>query len=319
MTPDTVVQLGDFRFAAREVPEHISFGGAQRLSVHELVGGARIVDAMGRADQSLRWSGIFLGENALPRARYLDTLRVAGAPLTLSWSELIYTVVVRSFHADFRRFYHLPYEIDCTVVEDLSEPVTSIASPGIDAMISNDMASANGFGDLLGDGILSDLLSGLDTAIAAVSSFATAVQSTINTVLAPLAAVQARVKLLIATTGNTIANITTLGGILPNNPIAAQAARLTSQVTAMTQLPALYNLQSVLGRMGTNLNSIGTAGKSLAVAGGNLYGLASKYYGDATSWTTIAKANGVIDPVITGATKLKIPSLSGLSGGILSF
>lgn len=327
--PDTVVTLAEwdstnwvfinsFEFSRYEVPEQIGFGGDHQLLNQQLVGGTRVIDAMGRSDAPLEWSGLFQGENALARARYLDGLRVAGKSLVLSWDEFRYKVVIASFRPDYQRFYQIPYRIVFMVVEDLSNPVTSIADPGIDAPMLYDMNSANDLGDLIGDGPLSDLLGTLDSAIRSVSSFATAAQSTINSVLQPLAAVQARVQVLVSTVSNTVANVTTLGGILPNNPIAQQAAKLTSQVTAMTQLPQLYNLQSVLGRMGGNLGSIGRGVNTVTQAGGNLYSMASKAYGDATAWTTLAKANNLADPQLTGINTIAIPATPDGSGGVLN-
>lgn len=310
--------IGDsFDFSRYEIPEKITFGGEQRLVVHELVGGVRVIDAMGRADAPLEWSGLFQGETAMARARYLDGLRIAGKPLMLGWDELRYKVVMSSFRADYERFYQIPYRINCTVLEDLSNPVVAIVDAGIDALMLYDMNSANALGDLIGDGPLSDLLGALDSAISAVSSFATAVQSTINSVLQPLAAVQARVQILVSTVGNAVANVATLGGILPNNPIAQQAAKLTGQVTAMTQLPQLYNLQSVLGRMGGNLGTIGKGTNSITQAGGNLYDMAAKAYGDATAWTTLAKANKLADPQLTGINSVTVPPTPDGSGGVL--
>jgi hypothetical protein len=317
MKPDTVLTLGDFEFSRYEVPEKIAFGGEQALVVHQLVGGVRVVDAMGRIDGPLEWSGLFVGETALDRARYLDGLRVAGLPLSLRWSDLAYTVVIRSFRCEFERFYKLPYSISCVVVDDLTLPVSNIAPPGVDEWIANDMAQAKTLGDAIGDAQLSGLLQSLDSAISAVSSFANAVQSTINSVLAPLAAVQSRVRILIGSVGNVLSNVTTLGGILPNNPIAQQAARLNGQLAAMTQLPQLYTLQSVLGRIGGNLGSVGAAGRSVSVAGGNLYQLAADAYGDAASWTAIASANGLTDPLILGVQTVTVPPVPGDSGGVL--
>jgi len=317
MQPDTVLTLGDFEFSRYEIPEQLSFGGEQRLVVHELVGGARVIDAMGRADTPLEWSGLFQGQTALSRARYLDGLRIAGQSLILTWDEFMFEVVIASFRADYQRYYQIPYRINCTVVQDMSNPVTSIASAGIDELIGDDMNFANSLGDLIGDGPLSSLLGGLNSAIGSVSSFATATQSTINSVLQPLAAVQARVQLLTASVGNTVANVSTLGGILPNNPISQQAAKLNSQVTAMTQLPQLYNLQSVLGRMGGNLGTVGKGTGSVTQAGGNLYDLAAKAYGKATAWTTLAKANNLSDPQLTGVNSVSIPATPDKSDGVL--
>ncbi len=318
MQPDTILTLGDFEFSRLEIPEKIPFGGEQHLVVHELVGGIRVIDAMGRQDAPLEWSGLFMGQNALERARYLDGLRIAGKSLVLTWDEFLYEVVIASFKADFERFYQVPYRISCTVLQDLSIPVTTIADPGIDDLIGDDMNTANGLGDLIGDGPLSSLLGTLDSAIKQVSSFANAVQSTINSVLTPLAAVQSRVQILIGSVGNVIGNVTTLGGILPNNPIAQQAAKLTAQATAMTQLPQLYNLQSVLGRMGGNLGSIGKSTNTITAAGGNLYGMAAQAYNDATAWTTLARANKLTDPQLTGVNTIVVPPVPDNSGGVMS-
>lgn len=318
MKPDTVLTLGDFEFSRFEIPEKISFGGDQALAVHELVGGVRVVDAMGRVDMPLEWSGLFDGASALDRARYLDGLRVAGLPLRLSWSEFAYKVVIKSLRCDFQRMTRLPYAISCIVVENLTLPVKTISPAGVDEWIAEDMSAANALGGLIGDGMLSDLLKTLDSAISTVSSFANAVQSTINSVLAPLAAVQARVRVLIQSVGNVLINSSTLGGVLPSNPISKQASKLLGQANGMTQLPQLYNLQSVLGRMGGNLGSIGSAGRSVSVAGGNLYQMAADAYNDAASWTAIAKANGLEDPMISGLQTISIPPLPDGSGGIMN-
>ena len=58
MKPDTTINLGVFQFANHEIPERVSWGGSQRIAVHELVGGQRMLDAMGRSDRALTWSGL---------------------------------------------------------------------------------------------------------------------------------------------------------------------------------------------------------------------------------------------------------------------
>ncbi|MDE2470434.1 MAG: hypothetical protein KGL35_17235 [Bradyrhizobium sp.] len=313
----TRVTLGDLTFSYLEVPETIPFGGEQRLTVHELVGGVRVVDAMGRSDMPLEWSGVFLGETALSRARYLDTLRVSGQALLLTWSEMRYRVVVQRFEASFNKPYEIPYRITCAVVEDQTGPVATVAQASIDDLMSGDMAQANWFGSLIGDGPLSGLLGTLGAAIRGVSSFANAAQSTINAVVAPIQAVQARVGILIASTSNTISNVGTLGGLLPNSPIAQSAAALSQQVASFGSLPPLYGLQDTLGRMNANLGSVAGNTRTQTVAGGNLYGIAANAYGDASGWTGIAKANGLSDPLVSGLQTLHIPPALDTAGGLL--
>lgn len=312
-----IVTLENVQFSGLEVPENISFGGDQKLTVHELVGGARVVDAMGRSDAPLEWSGYFMGPTALERARYVDGLRVAGKAVPLNWSELAYNVVVQSFRADFRNQILIPYTITCVVVEDQTQPVTALAPSSIDDAMGSDMDAANGYGDQIGDNTLSGLLGTLDTAIGAVSSFANAAQATINTVLVPIAAVQSRVTTLIASATNTVQNIGTVGGVLPNTPITQAASSLIGQAASFNSLTPLYGLQSVVGRMSANLGSVSGASQVQTVAGGNLFQIASEAYGDADSWTAIAKANGLIDPVINGLASLKIPAKADTTGGLL--
>ncbi len=42
--------------------------------------------------------------------------------------------------------------------------------------------------------------------------------------------------------------------------------------------------------------------------GDDLYSLAVTYYGDAKAWTLIARANGLVDPVIQTDSTLSIPN-----------
>ena len=318
MKSDTTLQLGDFIFASLEIPANIGFGGQQRLSVHQLVGGTKVIDAMGRADRPLEWSGIFLGNGAGDRARYLDTLRVQGQALTLKWGAFSYLVVVREFLASYEKSYQIPYRIVCEVVSDNTSPVTSPGRPPVDKAITDDAAAATTLTAGIGNSALTSAMGTLNTAISAVSSFAKAAQSTINGVLQPLAAVQAQVTTLIASVGNTVANVTTFGGILPGNPVSQAAAKLSGQAASMTQLGSLYQLRSVLGRMQTNLGAVTSSAKTVPTAGGNLFQVAESQYGDATAWTGIAKANGLTDPFIQGTKVLTIPPQADTLNGVLS-
>lgn len=318
MTPDTVLTLGDFAFTRTEVPEQIPFGGPQALVVHKLVGGVRHVQAMGDDPMPLAWSGLLFGSSAFDRALYLKTLKESGQELELIWSELYYLVVIREFTADFERWHQIPYRITCEVVEDLTRSVRDVPDAGIDDLVSDDMLSITGLSDLIGDGPLSTLVGGLNTAIGQVSSFAKAAQSTINGVLQPLNAVRSRVQTLIASTNNTLLNVTTLGGILPNNPISQNVSRFMSQVNATTQLPQLIQLNTVAGRLGKNLGTINAGTKSLTLAGGNLFRIAANEYGDAMGWTTIAAANGITDPTLAGVNAVSIPPYNVPTGGVFN-
>lgn len=318
MTPDTVVQLGDFAFASFEVPERMPFGTSQRLSVKELIGGKRVIDCMGDSPHPIEWSGMFEGPTAVNRAKFMDTQAIQGTQQQLTWGEFKYQVVVRDFQADYTRFYRIPYRIVCEVATNDTLSLKQTPAAPVDAAIQDDFNTASGLGGLIGDGPLSTVLGGLDTAIHAVSSFANAAQSTINSVLQPLAAVQGRVSTLIGAAGTTLANVSTFGGVLPFTPVAQAAAKLTNTTVTMTQTANLFDLRNVLGRMNANLVSINTPQTKVATAGGNMFQIAQQQYGDATAWTALARANGTTDPFIKGTATLAVPKRGDKAGGILS-
>jgi hypothetical protein len=133
--------LGPVFFLDFEVPERIAFGGGQRLAIHRLPGGGRVIDAMGRDDADLVWSGIFTGPEAADRARLLDALRVQGAVLPLTWDAFFYSVVIARFDAEYAHPNWVPYKITCTVLRD---EATGVAAPVTDlsGSVFADLASA---------------------------------------------------------------------------------------------------------------------------------------------------------------------------------
>ncbi|HEX7854433.1 MAG TPA: hypothetical protein VF503_12130 [Sphingobium sp.] len=310
--------LGDFTFARYEIPEEIGFGGDQALTVHRLVGGVRVIDAMGEDPAALEWSGYLVGSSALDRARYLDTLRKAGTALPLSWSQLAYTVVIRSFRPVFIREYRLSYRITCEVVSDDTSPVSQVPDPSPEQLIDDDLSTANGLVGGIGDGTLSGLMAGVNSAISTVSNIANATTSAINSVLQPIQAVRDRVGVLLQAATTTINNVASVGGVLPSNPIAQQVLGLTNQISAFQSSTSLVELDGVMGRLASNVSAVGTGTKSVTLAGGNLYSLASSEYGNPMGWAQIAAANGIVDPSLTGINTLTIPPIPSEADGILN-
>lgn len=351
--PDTVLQLGEISFTGLEVPENIPWGGEQKLVVHELVGGSRTVQSLGRQDRPLDWSGIFHGEDASSRARQLDFLRLQGLPLELRWGEFHYFVVIRSFLPDYQRFYLVPYEISCVVVEDIvaltklsaiSDPDSVIRGQLGDAQSVISGAEEQGWFDQVVTGafdginvitgtvgdVVDTVMGPVESAIEVVSDFATATQETLNSVLTPLSNAQKTVLRLISSVNNTVNNVTTVGGLFPNNNVAQQTRAFGQQIQSYGNLSALPQLSSVFGGMQTNLGNLRgvggvttglvqsttSIGTSITTAGGNLYQIAQDAYGDALKWTGIAEANDLDDPELDGVNTLLIPPNPPDTGGV---
>ncbi len=112
--------LGPVAFAGFEVPERISFGGKQKLVVHSMPGGGRVVDAMGPDDAPIRWQGVFSGSGAPERVRTLERLRRAGLPMLLAWDGWRFKVVIESFAANVTNSNWIPYSIELCVLSSLT-------------------------------------------------------------------------------------------------------------------------------------------------------------------------------------------------------
>ncbi len=110
--------LGPILFQDFELPERVRWGGRQRLIVHRLPGGARVIDSLGRDDADIAWSGVFSGSDAAARARALDLMRAEGGFWPLTWDWFFYTVVIARFEADYARSNWIPYCLTCTVLRD---------------------------------------------------------------------------------------------------------------------------------------------------------------------------------------------------------
>ena len=316
--PDFALKLGDFQFKDLEVPESLPFGGTQKLAMHDLVGGTRVIDSMGAFCGPVEWSGWLLGKDALARARQLDDLRERGASLLLQWSEIYYAVVIRDFRADFQRAYKIPYKIVCEVASDLSKFGGSDAGQSIDRQIKSDAAAVTDMGSAIGDGALSGLIDSANSAIDTVASFANAAQSTLSNVLQKVTAVRDRAQALVASANSELMKVATLGGVLPNNPLAQQVAKLSGQINSALSLPVLVQLDRVAGRMQMNIASVYKSAKHVVTAGGDLMKLAAKEYDDAMAWTSLAKANPELlwDPLIQGVRTLIVPPDKDTAGGL---
>lgn len=317
MTPDTVVQLGDFSFKSFEVPERLPFGGAQQAVVHKLIGGKRIVDAMGRDDAPIEWSGLLTGADADDRSHMLDSLRINGDALDLSWGTHAYKVLVRETAFDYQRFYQIGYRIVCEVIEDRKNTVAVDTSTNIDDTVAMDAEEAAEIADEIDNSALTELIGDLVSAVDAIESLVTAATSALTDILEVCALAQSAISALIDTDEATIATYSTLGGVTTGSTYGEANTSLTALQTAIDRLTELVALQARVNRISANVEADNAKGKTVRVAGGTLYKIAADTYGDVSGWTTIARANDLTDPQICGIAELHIPTAMDDNDGVL--
>ena len=123
----TTVTLGLVTLEAFEIPAAIAFGGKQRLAVHDLPGGGRVIDVLGGTDTDITFSGIISGSDADTRAQLLDAMRVTGTSLPLSWGEQYFIVIISEAEFDYRKPWWIAYRLRCVVQSNLVYAVASTA------------------------------------------------------------------------------------------------------------------------------------------------------------------------------------------------
>lgn len=139
----TTLLLGPVLFQDFEVPASVRFGGRQRLAIHSLPAGGRVVDALGADEGDLSWSGAFSGPDANLRAQTLDELRRAGMPLLCAWADWAYQVIIANFEAQSASPWWVPYRLRLLVLYDISRPPL-LFDPAINGV--NDLAQAAALG-----------------------------------------------------------------------------------------------------------------------------------------------------------------------------
>lgn len=140
------VRIADLTAWGFAVPTELPWGGAQRLGVHQLPAGRRVIDSLGPDDHDISWKGAFIqrGEgdpDPVEAARYVDYLRKQGAPVTLQWDVFEYLVIVEQFKPSYEYQTRVPFEMVLKVVEDKTAPVTSFSSPSVDEMVDDDFTN----------------------------------------------------------------------------------------------------------------------------------------------------------------------------------
>jgi hypothetical protein len=249
--------LGGVLFADFEVPEKINFGGQQVLVTHKLPGGQRIIDAMGRDDMPIRWSGRFRGSSAEFRARSLDFLRVGGQVQQLAFSTFRYSVLVDSFEGDFRQPYEIPYSISCTVVQDQTSPILT-ALIGLDQAVGEDVNSLVQIGANLNLPGVTTAIGGVVTATSTIQTFQGVASSDVSAVQTAISLAQGATGTAITAGNGTVAASGSVAGMVGGLDPSGLASGLVSQATAFANLGQLYQLQSSLTRMATNItNGVG--------------------------------------------------------------
>lgn len=327
--------LGAFIFERTEIPGHLPFAGTQMVAVHNLIGGGRTVDALGPIDRDLEWHGLFLGSNAMSRAKKLNAARLSGKPLYLLMGNVSWKVVLADFEPDYTYVNNIPYRIRLIALsETWNNPPAKIATTSKLSAFKKFLAEANALGQAISNTV-AGIVASIQTVTNHVAAIDGAASSVISSITGGLEQITNTVDGLKASIENGLQNITTLGGILPNNPAAAMVSSLNNQVNLAAQSYQADNLAAITINAG---NAVSTTGEVLAplvvptLTGAptpisstvrvivsqntDLGSLALQYYGDATQWPQIANANGLLGPIVPSTMEIVIPPFVAMQSGV---
>ena len=244
----TTVTLGLVTLEAFEIPSTIAFGGKQRLAVHDLPGGGRVIDVLGGTDTDITFSGIISGSDADIRAQLLDAIRINGTSLPLSWGEQYFIVIISEADFDYHKPWWIPYRLRCVVQSNL---VYAVASTAISAAagITANLASAAGFLT-----IPQPTLTAAQTALAqtGATTYGTAAY---GQSVAAMTTAQSAITSDVAGTGAGLPPLDL--GFTGQDPAAA-ATTMTSTTATAGSLAALTAARGYLGSGLSALQNIGT-------------------------------------------------------------
>jgi hypothetical protein len=179
-----LVKLGNIVFDDFEIPESLQFGGEQIGSVHQLIGGKRVVDLMGNSVSNISWSGYFLGIDAIQRARYVHQVMNQAQQQVFTYYDFRYNVYIKSFVCNLQASYKIPFSIELGVIEDLTSPQNLLFPASFSSVIRDAYIQALDIASFIQNPSLDSSLALLGAAINTIGDFSDASLSSIIEIVA---------------------------------------------------------------------------------------------------------------------------------------
>ena len=137
--------IGPLTLSEFEIPNNIRIGGRQRLVVHQLLGGSRVVDTLGPDEGDISWSGAFSGPDAAIRYRELEMLRRSGIAVPLIWNGFAFSVVISKLDGEYSGPHWILYKLVCSVIADAAAVLAGVVVSAASQVVA-DITSAGGLG-----------------------------------------------------------------------------------------------------------------------------------------------------------------------------
>ena len=247
------VQLGSVVLQGVEVPSELALAGQQKLVVHKLPGGDRVINAVGADPAAIALSGMFTGPFTSSRYSALDAMRTAGTPVQLLAAGQSFLVVVSRFSYTIQqRGAVIPYTIDLEVIPQLASSLSSAGTASYAGLISPDTASA-----------LAAVSAGLtisegDSSLLAASSALTGLSGVATTSTGYVAGLGAAASALSACLTSNGTNLVAIADAALNG-ICSSAASLAAAVAAAGAIAEAVQAGSYINRALSGTSATGSA------------------------------------------------------------
>jgi hypothetical protein len=252
-----LLTLGGVILQDWENPESIKGRIKQKLDTKKYLGGSRTIDALGRDDDPLEFSGRFRGSVAEQRFQQVKAMAAAGLPVQLTWSSFNYLVVIESFDFDYQSPMEIPYRISLEVLVDNTIPIPSLLQT-IDEIFGTNLASAVNLGAEANIAGVTTGLNQLQTAASTIGILSSASPAALNSLNQSIVSVQGVTQTAISTASGQVTPVAgTVFGSTAGLPPQTIAANVAGQASALGQLSTLIPLSDVLGVMSKNVSSVG--------------------------------------------------------------
>jgi hypothetical protein len=249
---DSGLTLGPVTLTNFELPSQIVVPYAQAWVIHKLIGGARVFDDMGADPGSITWSGLLLGNYAPSRAKTLAALCTAAQPITLSWGNFSFQVVIDKFTPTIG-YANIPYQIECHVVPPNPPPATATTAASTQTSITQE----------LGNG-----LNAVSNAVTTVSNFASATAGTVQQALGTVSSLAGAVGIQIPALSKISQDVAGVQSIAASASGLAQGASTVGNILNSTTSIA-GTIDKAVSSVGKTLDGVftGTANAVLTATG----------------------------------------------------
>ena len=296
----TPLSLGSVTFNTSECPEVLPIGAAEQMeAVHTLVGGGRVVQSFGVSASAVSWSGRLFDQNVQLRIQQLRLYMASGNEILLSWGTERYYCKVKNFTPKYHGGW-AEYDITLTITRDANGAFTVSSALSIDQQVRSLQIQANTANNAILAPIAAANLSSSAGTLPTIDPAALSAANAASSYQSSLTALNSAIN----TAGAIAQNITTTGpGILSAASLASAA--VGTYLTGIGQTsPAFANANLLL----SSINAIslnvqrGQNPLNVVAQGTSLFRVASQQYGDITQAFSLASANKLSSPFLSGTT-----------------